>query len=134
MTGLILALTIGALAAQSQAGQACLHGPDATPEQQQRRSQAIGAARAVNTAQVNQPGARERRFLSQEQFAALPQRGGTAGSYDFTPGNEVLPGWRLTLATTESGYWFIIKDTTDPCHFALVSNEEGIIYTAQPIR
>jgi hypothetical protein len=32
------------------------------------------------------------------------------------------------------GYWFIIKDTTDPCQFALVSNQEGIIYTAHPIR
>jgi hypothetical protein len=134
MTGLMLALAIGAMTAQAPAGQACLHGPDAAAEQQQRRSQAIGAARAVNTAQFNQPGARERRFLTHEQLAAQPQRGGSVGSYDFTPGNEVLPGWRLTLATTESGYWFIIKDATDPCQFALVSNQEGIIYTAQPIR
>lgn len=53
---------------------------------------------------------------------------------DLTPGNEILQGWQLTLSTTERGYWFMIKDTTDPCRFALISHQEGIIYTAQPIR
>jgi hypothetical protein len=134
MTGLILGLAIGAMTAQAPAGQGCLHGPDATAEQQQRRSQGIGAARAVNTAQVNQPGARERRFLTHAELAGQPQRAGSAGPYDFTPGNEVLPGWHLTLTTTDAGYWFIIRDTTDPCGFALVSNQDGVIYAAQPIR
>lgn len=132
MIGLTLAITLAAFASQPSA-QTCLHGPDATPDQQQRRSEAIGAARYVNTAQVNQPGRRERVYLTHEQLAALlPRSSGPA--LDLTPGNEILPGWELTLSTTDRGYWFMIKDTTDPCHFALISNQEGIIYTAQPIR
>jgi hypothetical protein len=28
----------------------------------------------------------------------------------------------------------MIKDTADPCGFAFVSNQDGVIYTAEPIR
>lgn len=132
MIGLALAFTLATFAPQPT-GQTCLHGPDATPEQQQRRSQAIGAARYVNTAQSNQPGRRDRAYLTHEALAALPPRG-SGPTLDLTPGNEILPGWQLALNPTEGGYWFMIKDTTDPCHFALISNQEGIIYTARPIR
>ena len=132
MIGMTLALTLAAFAAQPT-GQSCLHGLDATPEQQYRRSQAIGAARYVNTIQFNQPGRRANTYLTHEQLAALPPRT-SAPTLDLTPGNEMLPGWQLTVSTTHGGYWFMIKDTTDPCHFALISNQEGVIYTAQPIR
>lgn len=132
MMEIALAFALAAFASQPSA-QTCLHGPDATPEQQQRRSQAIGAARYVNTAQSNQPGRRERTYLTHEALAALPPRS-SGPALDLTPGNEILPGWQLTLSTTDRGYWFMIKDTTDPCQFALISNQEGIIYTAQPIR
>jgi hypothetical protein len=47
---------------------------------------------------------------------------------------EVIPGWQLTLDKTERGYWFMIKDKTDPCGFAYVSNQQGTIFTAEPIR
>jgi hypothetical protein len=43
-------------------------------------------------------------------------------------------GWRLTLDVSDHGYWFMIKDTTDPCGFAYVSNELGVIFRAEPIR
>lgn len=132
MIGITLAFVLAAFASQP-AGQACLHGPDRSPDQQQRRSAAIGAARYVNSAQANQPARRERTYLTHEQLAALPPRS-SGPALDLTPGNEILPGWQLTLSTTSGGYWFMIKDTTDPCHFALISNQEGIIYTAQPIR
>jgi hypothetical protein len=29
---------------------------------------------------------------------------------------------------------FMIKDTTDPCGFAYISNQAGLIYNAEPIR
>jgi hypothetical protein len=32
------------------------------------------------------------------------------------------------------GYWFMVKDKTDPCGFAFLSNTAGVIYTAEPIR
>lgn len=53
---------------------------------------------------------------------------------NFTPGQELMPGWELTLDVTQDGYWFMIKDKTDPCGFAYISNKMGVIYTAEPIR
>ena len=35
-----------------------------------------------------------------------------------------FPQWKLTLDVTESGYWFMIKDTADPCGFAFISNRQ----------
>jgi hypothetical protein len=45
-----------------------------------------------------------------------------------------MPGWELKLDVTQDGYWFLIKDKTDPCGFAFISNTSGLIYTAEPIR
>jgi hypothetical protein len=132
MIGMTLAFALAAFASQP-AGQACLHGPDSSPQQKQRRSEAVGAARYVNSVQANQPRSRQREYLTHEQLAALPPRA-SGPALDLTPGNEILAGWQLTISTTQGGYWFMIKDTTDPCHFALISNQDGIVYTAQPIR
>ena len=52
----------------------------------------------------------------------------------FAPGEDVLPGWGLELDLTTDGYWVIVKDKTDLCGFAFISNELGLIYTAEPIR
>jgi hypothetical protein len=35
---------------------------------------------------------------------------------------------------TADGYWFMVKDQTDACGFAYISNQNGLIYTAEPIR
>jgi hypothetical protein len=50
------------------------------------------------------------------------------------PGTDILPGWTLMLDVGFNSYWFMIKDKTDPCGFAYVSNQTGLIYTAEPIR
>ena len=47
---------------------------------------------------------------------------------------EILPNWKLTLDVTKNGYWFMIKDTADPCGFAYISNQGGVIFHAEPIR
>ena len=52
----------------------------------------------------------------------------------FERGEELFPGWELTLDDSATGYWFMIKDRTDPCGFACISNRAGVIYTAEPIR
>jgi hypothetical protein len=46
----------------------------------------------------------------------------------------MLPNWQLTLDVTAQGYWFMLKDKTDPCGFAFVSNQAGLIFKAEPIR
>lgn len=115
----------------------CLHGQDETPDQRTRRSQALGAARHVNTLQANRPD-RAGVYLDLAELgsldAAQSAKRPSARSYNFHPDAEIIAGWQLTLARTDSGYWFMIKDKTDPCGFAYVSNEAGVIYRAEPIR
>jgi hypothetical protein len=50
------------------------------------------------------------------------------------PAEDIVPGWALTLDVTEKGYWFMVKDAQDPCGFAFISNQTGLIFTAEPIR
>ncbi len=45
-----------------------------------------------------------------------------------------MPGRQLVLDVTADGYWFMVKDKTDPCGFAFISNQNGLIFEAQPIR
>jgi hypothetical protein len=119
-------------------GQACLHGPDETPQERARRREALGAARAINTAQANDSAARGGRYLRHDELArssAAQKLSSTASKpLNLAPGEEILPGWLLTLKVGDDGYWFMVKDKTDPCGFAYISNEEGLIYTAEPIR
>lgn len=40
----------------------------------------------------------------------------------------------MKLDVSDDSYWFMIKDKTDPCGFAYISNKAGVIYAAEPIR
>jgi hypothetical protein len=126
-----------ALAPVHVLAQDCLHGANETPEQRARRVEALAAARHVNTLQANRPDRRgaylDLAALAQLQAEQVTKRPSTK-PYTFAPDAEIIAGWTLTLARTETGYWFMIKDTTDPCGFGYVSNEQGIIYRAEPIR
>jgi hypothetical protein len=144
MTAILAMSFIALLTAPPAAGaggtrlQQCLHGADAAPEQKARRTQAVGAMRAVNNMQANQPASRANKYLRHEDLAGSPfaqkQTGGPFKSLNLTPGQEIVPGWELTLDVMEDGYWFMIKDKTDPCGFTLISNQTGLIYTAEPLR
>lgn len=120
--------------------QECLHGPSESPDQKARRTEALRLARTVNNLQANQPGARARTFLRQIELPASPfAKGPDAQSewfkkLNFAPGQDVMPGWELNLDVTPEGYWFAIKDKTDACGFRYISNQEGLIFSAEPIR
>jgi hypothetical protein len=118
--------------------QQCLHGADETAEQKARKREALSATRQVNTLQANHPDARQAKFLNQTEmavyYADLTKKTPAKQALIFDPASEVIPGWQLTLDKTEKGYWFMIKDKTDPCGFAYVSNQAGVIFTAEPIR
>jgi hypothetical protein len=134
---LAIALLCGS--AVSALAQQCLHDASETPEQVQRRQQALGAARMVNTIQANQPGAATKVYFTHDQLETAPylasaRTKGTLQPMNFKPGAEILPGWKLTLDTTRDGYWFMIKDTTDPCGFTWISNQNGLIYKAEHLR
>jgi hypothetical protein len=128
------------LAAPAAAQQRCLHGDDEAASEATRRREALTATRQINTLQANQPGAAAGRFLRHAELAGSPyaERMRESASelirqMSLDPEGEILSHWKLTLAVAEGGYWFMIKDTADPCGFGYVSNQDGIIYTAEPI-
>jgi hypothetical protein len=121
--------------------QECLHGATENPEQAARRREALTATRNINNIQANQPGAAKGEFLRHEELSGSPfaakMRESTneiVKSISLNPGTDILPGWQLTLDVTRQGYWFMVKDKTDPCGFAYVSNQAGLIFKAEPIR
>jgi hypothetical protein len=121
--------------------QQCLHGPGETPDQAARRREALGATRTINNIQANQPGAVNKVYLRHADLVNSPfaekmreSANQSTKRISLSPHEDILPGWKLTLDVTEQGYWFMIKDTTDPCGFAYVSNQAGLIFNAEPIR
>jgi hypothetical protein len=137
MTRFITFVGVVLCCASYASAQECLHGSGEQPAQRARRQQALGAARLVNTIQANQPGRSEQRYLRHEDLATAPhvsRRPESVAPFNLAPGQEVAPGWELTLNVTDRGYWFMVKDKTDPCGFAFISNATGVIYTAEPIR
>ena len=121
--------------------QQCLHGTTESAEQALRKREALIATRNVNTIQANQPGSAKGLFLRHEELAGSPyasrmreSTNDTAKRISLNPGTDILPNWELRLDVTQQGYWFMIRDKTDPCGFAFVSNQAGLIYHAEPIR
>ena len=97
---------------------ACLHGADETPAEQARRRGALTLVRMVNTAQAGF-------FSSNNRFAAQAELSGLPA----VPG-----GFALQLTADARGYMLSVKDTTDPCMFAVFSDQRGIIYVGGPIQ
>ncbi len=95
----------------------CLHGGDETPEQANRRRQALQAARAINTSEANL-------FRANNGYTALAA----------LPVPALPDGFGVNLAADAAGYAFAVKDLQDACRFAFFSDQDGVIYTAQPIR
>ena len=97
----------------------CLHGDDETPVQRTRRQRAVELAEAINDAQgmVRPFGPRENRgtFLPFELLPNLP---------------EVPAGFRVQLDTDGRTYSFSIKDTRDPCRYAVFSDQSSDLYEA----
>jgi hypothetical protein len=134
-------LLVSAMSLGTGYAQPCLHGPNETPDQAARRLEALTAARIVNTIEANQPGSAKGVFLRHAELADSPyaakMREATneaARRISLNPSDDILPQWTLTLDVTEKGYWFMIKDTADPCGFAYISNQRGLILRAEPIR
>lgn len=134
-------ILVSALAMGTGYAQQCLHGPSETADQATRRREALTATRTINNIQANQPGAAKGLYLRHEELAGSPfasdKRQWTSETIkriSLGPEAEILPNWKLTLDVTQKGYWFMIKDTADPCGFAYISNQVGVIFNAEPIR
>ena len=137
MRKIAFAMLASLFIAGSAPAQTCLHPPGSeTPEQLARRRAALSAARTVNNIQYNRPGAGDKVFLRHDQLASAPFATKLPATTPIvlTPGQDIVPGWRLSLDAYPGGYWFAITDTTDPCKFTYISNHSGLIYTAEPLR
>jgi hypothetical protein len=108
---------------------ACLHFGKEAPEQRDRSVAALGATRAINTAQ-SAHSAKNKSYAKREGLAGYLD----GARYNLGPDAEIAPGFKLTLDSTEKGYWFSITDMTDPCRFTYISNQSGVIFAAQPMR
>ena len=117
---IILALSIGLLASpsSSQAPPRCLHGPDERPDHRVRREQALTLALQVNRAENTGPTIAP---LQRRAFRPLDQLAGLSP----TPG-----GFKVQFNTDGGTYTFSIKDTLDPCRYAVFSDQELSIYEA----
>jgi hypothetical protein len=114
---------------------ACLHDPATeSAEQLQRRRAAVAAARAINTLESKYAAAHQHQYAQPADLEPLAVSMGGQLGFSLRPGTEVVPGFQLTLDVTTKGYWFEIKDTMDPCGFRYISNQDGLIFTAQPMR
>jgi len=115
----------------------CLHNPATeSAEQVQRRRAAVGAARAINTLEANYAAANRGHYAQAadlEPLALAMARGAQLG-FSLRPGTDIVPGFQLTLDVTAKGYWFEIRDAMDACGFRYISNQDGLIFTAQPLR
>lgn len=100
------------------AAASCLHEDDPTDANRARRDEALALARALNAAQGR---AAERTQLYQP-LATL----------------ETLPptpdGFDLRFYTDGAGYIFSVKDSRDPCHYGIFSDQHGRLYEATPQR
>ncbi|HET7698571.1 MAG TPA: hypothetical protein VFK57_22840 [Vicinamibacterales bacterium] len=137
----LLTLGVAVLHVSAAGAQQCVPGATLTPEQVARRQEGVRAARTINNLEANQPGSASKKYLSQGELPSSPfaatQTGAAAAfleKLNFAPGAELMPGWELTLDVTATGYWFSIRDKTDPCGFTLISNHNGLILQAQPLR
>jgi hypothetical protein len=128
----VLALACLVVFGSPSFAQQCLHASGESPDQANRRREALSAARLVNTLQANQPGAPQRQYVKHEDLGAAAP--GLPAQFKLAPGEHIVPGWTLTLDLTPKGYWFSIEDTTDPCGFRYISNQHGLIFTAEPLR
>ena len=130
LAAVILTASFQAGPATPSATKACLHQAGSeSPEQQLRKRQALGLARTINSAE-----AAFRVKAGTGRYGDLNQ----LVSHDFLKpapdGGQYVPGFAVRLDLTEQGYWFAVVDTTDACGFRFISNQDGLILTAQPIQ
>ena len=90
----------------------CHHTDNATQADRDRASQAVALARAINAAE-SEMAKRLGKYQPVTSLSALP----TAPN-----------GFKVYLYADRTGYLFSLKDTLDPCHFAVFSDVAGLIY------
>ena len=90
----------------------CRHDAHATEADRNRRMQALALAKAINTAQADV-------VRLTRQYQPL----GSLGSLPAVP-----HGFAVKLFADRDDYVFAVKDTLDPCRYAIFSDSAGLLY------
>ena len=123
----MLILAASAIVVTLQAGTTCLHDrATETPDQSARRTAAVGVARAVNTAEAF--------YSSRNGGSYADLRTLTSSGMISDSAISGALGFIVRLDLAGQGYWFEVADQQDACGFRFVSNQQGVIFEAQPIR
>jgi hypothetical protein len=117
----VLALLLGFVvsrsslrAVQSPQGPQCLHGSSEAPGERMRREGALRTAEQINRAEGFGTGfPRNRQYRPFDQLTNVP---------------PAPAGFRLQFHTDGPRYTFSLKDTMDPCHYAIFSDQDQGIY------
>jgi hypothetical protein len=115
---MLKSILVGALLLSPAAAfaQNCLHGPGETAGERMRREQAIQFARQVNAAEKLGIGP-QRKYRPLGELPNLPR---------------VPAGFVVQFHTDGTAYTFSLKDSRDPCRFAVFSDHESDVYATMP--
>jgi hypothetical protein len=111
--GLMLML----LSARPTLAESCLHGPDESNPERDRRNAAITFLAQVNAAEAK---------LERE-------RGMYVALMDAVKVAAIPLSFVARLTFDRWSYIVTLKDTLDPCRYSLFSDQDGMIYQAQPL-
>ncbi|HLW81784.1 MAG TPA: hypothetical protein VKS20_07070 [Candidatus Acidoferrales bacterium] len=103
-----------------------------------RDSRMIGVSvvRLINTAEIDYKNAHDNKYASWDELL----RSGVVGDEQahwgllrgmrLSPGQEVVPGWTLSLVVSADGqsYELSLRNLIDPCAFSFFSDRRGVIY------
>lgn len=134
-----IALFLAVLAVPSTGwSQQCLHGPDESASNKERRTLAVKAARFVNTAQARHQAKTGRYvqaddLLTSAEVAEL-KSGPTGQGLSLATPTAIVEGFELRLTTDGRAYSFSLRDKADPCGFGYFSDDSGVIFQAYPIQ
>jgi hypothetical protein len=90
----------------------CRHTGNVSQEDQDRAVQAVAFAKTINTGEA-EAKKRTGEYRPITSLSNLP---------------TVPSGFKVNLYADRTGYMFSLKDTLDPCHFAVFSDTAGLIY------
>lgn len=90
----------------------CLHGADESQANRTRRIDALSVARTVNAAEAEM-ARRTRRYAPLATLAATP---------------AVPSGFDVQFYASTDGYLLALKDSRDPCRYAIFSDPSGHLY------
>jgi hypothetical protein len=113
-----LATSAGSASAQVRE---CLHSQLETPADRARREQAVALAQEINRAQ----GVARR-------FGPLGEKGAYQPLERLFNVPAAPTGFKVQLHTDGATYSFSIKDTLDPCRYAVFSDQSTDVYEAVP--